>query len=219
MDVIEAIETRKTKRSFKPDPVPKETILKILEAANNTPSTGNTQPWQIYVAGRPLLDNVYQALLKKFENGITHGQAEIPLPKEWPPAMQERYNQMHEERGKAQGIEHETEDSFKKFVHLISNSCGAPVLIVVCMDRSLETWSVFSLGMLTQNILLSAHNFGLSSFPGLSLVSHAEIIRKELKIPDDLKIVFGIAIGYPDDDPINNYRSSRRPIEEVATFL
>ena len=49
MDVLDAIQQRKSIRAFKPDPVPKETIDKILDVSQRAPSGTNTQPWQVYV--------------------------------------------------------------------------------------------------------------------------------------------------------------------------
>jgi len=43
------IKTRRTVRRFKPDPVPKEHILKILDAARLAPTAGNQQPWKFLV--------------------------------------------------------------------------------------------------------------------------------------------------------------------------
>jgi|WetSurMetagenome_2_1015567.scaffolds.fasta_scaffold13560_4 nitroreductase len=218
MEVIEAMVSRKTKRDFKSVPVSKEMIIKILEAANNTPSSGNSQPWQIYVAGKIVLEKITEALLERHKDTIVHGSADIPLPKEWPEEIQKRINEMHAERDKAQGITHMSEADFRAYVEHISNCCGAPILIVICMDKTLERLSIFSLGMLAQNILLAAHHYGLATFPALSLVSHADIVRRELNIPSGLKIVFGIALGYASDKPINSYYSSRRPIKDFVEF-
>jgi nitroreductase len=49
MDVFEAIEKRKSTRSYQPTPVPKETVTKLLEAARIAPSAGNVQPWHFIV--------------------------------------------------------------------------------------------------------------------------------------------------------------------------
>ena len=46
MDVSEAIQKRVTIRRFKPTPVEKEKIVKVLEAGRRAPSWGNTQPWR-----------------------------------------------------------------------------------------------------------------------------------------------------------------------------
>jgi nitroreductase len=49
MKVSEALATRKSIRAFRPDPVSRETVEKILTAASRAPSGGNLQPWKVYV--------------------------------------------------------------------------------------------------------------------------------------------------------------------------
>ncbi len=49
MDVFEAIKGRRSCRNFLPDPVPEETILKIIEAGTWAPSPLNAQPWEFLV--------------------------------------------------------------------------------------------------------------------------------------------------------------------------
>ena len=46
MDVIEAIKTRRSIRSFKEEKIPDEILEKILEAATYAPSSGNLQNWE-----------------------------------------------------------------------------------------------------------------------------------------------------------------------------
>lgn len=53
MQVFEAIEKRKSIRSYKPTPVTKETLKKVLEAARQAPSAGNIQPWRFIVVLDP----------------------------------------------------------------------------------------------------------------------------------------------------------------------
>lgn len=45
MEVLEAIRTRRSIRSFRADPVPEQDVVKILDAARWAPSAGNKQPW------------------------------------------------------------------------------------------------------------------------------------------------------------------------------
>jgi nitroreductase len=53
MDVFEAIEKRKSVRSYQSTPVPQETVTKLLEAARIAPSAGNIQPWHLIVVTDP----------------------------------------------------------------------------------------------------------------------------------------------------------------------
>jgi nitroreductase len=70
MNVIDALNSRVTIRAFKPDPVSKEMILEILEAATRAPSSGNTQPWDLFVASRGALDRIRLAYAANFQHGI-----------------------------------------------------------------------------------------------------------------------------------------------------
>jgi len=49
VDTIEAIKTRRSIRSFKPEPVPQESIIRILEAARWAPSWKNSQCTRLVV--------------------------------------------------------------------------------------------------------------------------------------------------------------------------
>jgi nitroreductase len=49
MELTEAINKRVSIRNFKPGPVEKEKIVKVLEAGRRAPSWGNTQPWRFIV--------------------------------------------------------------------------------------------------------------------------------------------------------------------------
>ncbi|MCX8151262.1 MAG: nitroreductase family protein [Candidatus Bathyarchaeota archaeon] len=53
MDVFEAIQKRKSVRSYEPRAVPRETLEKLLEAARLSPSAKNLQPWHFVVVTDP----------------------------------------------------------------------------------------------------------------------------------------------------------------------
>jgi nitroreductase len=49
MNLFEIIQGRRSVRKYQPDPVPKETLLKLLQAAVWAPSGGNAQTWRFVV--------------------------------------------------------------------------------------------------------------------------------------------------------------------------
>ncbi len=49
MDFYEVIRTRRSIRSYKPDPVPDEVLNKVLEAARIAPSGSDRQPWKFII--------------------------------------------------------------------------------------------------------------------------------------------------------------------------
>ena len=218
MDVIEALNARHSVRAFKQEPIPKETIVKILEAAHRSPSTGNTQPWQIFAAGGEVLERIRQTCTTLYQNGAAP-KPEIPSCQDWPPALKERMAQMRAERYTMLGIDRQDREAIKINQGLNYQFFGAPALLILCMDRTLGIWSAFDLGIVSQSIMLAAKNYGIDSIEALNFVAYPEVLRKELEIPDTLTIVIGIALGYADDQNImNQYHSSRHPLEEAVSF-
>jgi nitroreductase len=49
MDVWEAIERRNSVRAYLPDPVPEESLERVMEAGRRAPSAFNRQPWHFVV--------------------------------------------------------------------------------------------------------------------------------------------------------------------------
>jgi nitroreductase len=65
MDIVESINVRKSIRAFKPDPVPKIILEKVMETALRAPSWGNTQPWDFFIAANINSRKLNADLMKK----------------------------------------------------------------------------------------------------------------------------------------------------------
>ncbi|MQC05648.1 nitroreductase family protein, partial [Limosilactobacillus reuteri] len=57
MEAIKAIHTRHSVRAFKDDPIEPQLLTMIVTDAQQTPSWGNSQPWQVYIATGHALTN------------------------------------------------------------------------------------------------------------------------------------------------------------------
>ena len=51
MDVVEAIRTRRTHKSFGTEPVPRDTVEELFDLARYAPNHHLTQPWRFRVLG------------------------------------------------------------------------------------------------------------------------------------------------------------------------
>jgi len=49
MDLMEAIRTRRSIRTYKPTPIPEDALKEVLNAARLAPSADNAQPWKMVV--------------------------------------------------------------------------------------------------------------------------------------------------------------------------
>jgi nitroreductase len=67
--------------------------------------------------------------------------------------------------------------------------------------------------------MLAAREYGVDSIPAVMMTSYPDLIREMLEIPAELMILFSVALGYQDEkSPLNRFRSTRRPVEEVVRF-
>lgn len=213
MDVLDAIQTRHSVRDFLSKPIPKETIMKIMAAAIRSPSGGNGQPWEIFIACEATLERIRKVYLERAQ-----GEAgRPPPPPPLPGFIQERMETIRNERMRLLGLDPADPESGKVFMEWGSRLFGASVLVVICMDKALS--SHLDIGIVIQTICLAAQGLGVDSLIAGGFVSHQDVLRKELNIPENLNIVMGVGLGYANPESIiNTYRSPRRPIEEVVRY-
>ena len=113
------------------------------------------------------------------------------------------------------------EDSLKKQEWALSGLrfFDAPNGIVFYYDRALNHWSLLDIGLLLQNIMLAALNYGLGTCTETTVTRFPDILRALLHIPESKIIVCGMAIGYPlEEDPVNQYVSPREPLEKISSW-
>ena len=56
--LLELLNTRRSIRRFKPEPIPDEYVDKIIEAARLAPSAFNAQPWEFVVVKKKELKDI-----------------------------------------------------------------------------------------------------------------------------------------------------------------
>lgn len=218
MDVIDALNSRFTVRAFKSDPIDRDILEKVFDAALKSPSWANTQPWEIYVAGGEVLNRLRESYIRNLENHVERNP-DLAIPKQWPPALQKRMQALRSERTATLERYCPDKTKLKDLLELNYHFFDAPVVAYICMDRTLTPWSIFDLGLFSQSLMLAACQFGLASAVAVTLAAHPDLIRKELNIPDALMVVIGIALGYEDvENPQNKFRTTRRSVQEAVTF-
>ena len=102
-----------------------------------------------------------------------------------------------------------------QFGPLNQNMFNAPV-IYICMDKVLSSGRSMISALIQSMLTAGAGSFNHSA---ITLAQYPKVLRRELNIPDNLIITIGIALGYADkDNKINNFHSSRSPLEETVHF-
>lgn len=216
MEVGEALRRRRTVRAFLPRAVGRDTLSAILEAALQTPSWADTQPWEIYVAGGEVLERIRAGSIERTRSGVTGGP-EMEPPATWPEKCRERTRELTASRAKESGVAVDNAAFQRDFLERNRRFFDAPCVVYLCLERGLSAWSIFDLGLMAQSIMLAAQGQGVESAIAINLVWYPDLIRTEVSIPDDQLIVIGIALGYADEDsPENGFRSPRRSFDDVV---
>ena len=225
MDIVEAINQRKSIRAFKSDPVPKGILREIMGLALRAPSWGNTQPWEFAIVTGKKLEEIRQAFAEKAA-AAEEDNPDIPRPREFPQPLETRYRALGRRILELKGISREDKEKRKQWVWQGLKQFGAPCAIYICIGRSfyrqgdmVNSWPLFDCGLVAENIMLLATKYGLGTTPQIQAVLYPDVLRKVLGIPDSKVIALGISVGYPDwDDPVNQLRSEREPLDNISTW-
>jgi nitroreductase len=217
MELSAVISGRRSIRKFKPADVPRDLITKIFDEARWSPSWGNTQSWEFYVlTGHALAEFKKMSLEKPAAGEIP--SPDVRMPETWPAHMKTRYVELGKVVLTTLKIKREDKESRDKYYQEMVTLFGAPCLILACLSRDMVVeYPMLDIGLITQTICLSAHNKGLGTCIMAAAVRYPDAIRKIAGIPDDKRIILGVALGYPDlTYPLNNIRRQRA---EVAEFV
>ena len=220
MDVLDAIRERKSIRAFKPDPVSRETLDRVLEISQRAPSGTNTQPWHVYLCAGDVKQAITDDVLELARAGQARGYEEYDYyPATWKDVHRDRrrgvgwslYGLLGIVKGDREGAARQGARNFKFF--------DAPVGLFVTTDAYLARGNWADVGMYLQTIMLAAKGFGLDTCPQAAWISYQEPVFRHLGIPDDQVLVSGMSIGYADHDAIENTLvSDREAVENVSHY-
>lgn len=211
---------RRSVRGFRPDPVPAETVARLLQTARTAPSGGNLQPGGfIALTGAPL-----RALVASLEAAVDQGRPHVSdysyFPDPMPPALKARRRAAGYALYEALGIDRRDPEGRRAQFHRNYRFFDAPVGIVVTLDRAMGAGCYLDLGMALQTFLLAATAEGLATCGIGALANHADVVQSHLNLPDSDRVICGIALGHADPDhPANRTRTDRAPLAEYGTLL
>ncbi|MCX5908066.1 MAG: nitroreductase family protein [Deltaproteobacteria bacterium] len=173
MELTEAIKGRRSVRKFKPQPVPKAIIEKILDLARWAPSGMNRQEWYFVVVQGEKKAALLQLLSAAF--AVARPELEKVFA------------------GKPKIIE-----GVKEFFRTYG---GAPVIILAYAGKTpAGQWDTHSTALAVQNLLLAAYAEGLGTVWTDGFMAKEEEINALLGV-EGKKLIAAIPLGYPDETP------------------
>jgi nitroreductase len=221
MDVFEAVASRYSCRAFLPKPVPEQTIRDIIEKAARAPSAGNMQPWRVYAIAGKRVDALKALLAPRMATELPRGEgADYTI---YPDPLTEPYKTRRFIVGQAlyKSISIPREDKparYRQFAHNYQ-FFGAPAALFFAREKSHGPAQWADIGGYLQTVALLARGAGLHTCPQQAWVSFHRTLAAFLKLPDNLMVYSGMAVGFADDNAaINGWRSPREPLDAFASF-
>ncbi len=195
MSLLQGINSLRSTRKFKQDPVTDEVTLSLLKAASKAASGSNTQPWEFVV----VRDARVKARLTK------------PMLRTWLQRL-----------GSGPRVSGHMKEVYNDATEMLRHTDKVPVIIYCCFDATRVSRSVevryASIFPAVQNLMLAAHAIGL----GTCLTVHGSMatrgepeVKEILGIPDNIKIACLIYLGYP---AVRLGPPRRKPVEQFTHF-
>lgn len=198
-DNLAQIRRRRSVRRFRQEPVPKETLLRVLQAATLAPSAHNRQPWRFAVLiSQQLKSDLAERMGADFRTDLLNdGLAE-----------EEVCTQVERSRRRIR---------------------QAPVVVVLCLDieagdpypderrqQAEHLMGVQGVAMAGENLLLAAHALGLGCVWVCAPLFAQETVRKTLNLPQTWQPLGMVLMGFPAKIPDQR---PRKKVSEVSRFL
>ncbi len=216
MDILKAMQQRKSSRAYLVKEVSRRDIEEILAFASLAPSAINLQPWEFIITYGEEKDRLVRQLTKaRSERMVKCGPGtEKPLPEKISRRAAEAMAVM-EPKISAMGL------TFNQFIE--EGSCsfyGAPVAIIVAIDKLFPVVRYLDVGLAVSYLLLAAQAKGLATCPIGLITAYNEDIAQLLNIPEEKEILLGISLGYADESsPANAFRTGRVNLQEIVTWF
>eukprot|EP01083_Nonionella_stella_P040666 110275_1 len=232
LSVSEAVASRRSCRKFLEKEVSIDLVMKILDEARYAPSSSNLQPWKIYLIHGETKKKLAQIVQTKCSNGQF-----VDLPCQfqvWPgvpvpfpmfvqqfyvkyPTYAKRYKALGKSVYTSQGVERGDLEARKKAVIRAFDFFGAPVGLLLTVDKDAGYGQYPDLGIMLQTIMLLCEQYGLNTCTQLAWSLQHKTVRNVLNIDQNETIFCGMCIGYKDPNAkVNQFKRERMELDEMV---
>ena len=195
--IFEVMYTTRAMRRIKPDPVPEELLLKLVDAANQAASASNAQRARWIVVRDPE-QRAHIAELNKAAVLASYGPPD--------PA--------------ADTVEARRRNAF---LWQTEHMAEVPALIFACLETATPPADTFAAGAASggsiwpgvQNLLLTARALGLGAVPTTLVLRDRAALRAALNLPETIEPHCMVPVGFPTGTfgPV-----TRRPVDEIMRW-
>lgn len=204
MGIFDVMYSTRAMRRIKPDAVPEELLVKLIDAANQAASGSNQQNGRwIVVRDKSQKEKLAELNRKVFEAYVGPNGA------------------------RAGALPHQSEAKRARMLEAVQwqadHFAEIPAHIIACLQVSLPVRDTFAAGAGSggsiwpgvQNLLLAARALGLAATPTTFAISDRAAAREVLALPEDILPFCLIPVGYP----IGNFGPvTRKPTAEIMRW-
>ncbi|WP_162654723.1 nitroreductase [Lentilitoribacter sp. Alg239-R112] len=211
---------RRSTRAYLERDVDEDIVSKILNIARHTQSGGNMQPWRVSVLRKKTISRLQTAIADDVSKTgfIDNGDYQY-YPREHISPYSERIQQCGVDLHSALDIGRRDTAMARSQRMKNFEFFGAPVGLIITMNKSLEQGSWIDVGLFLNSLTLAISAYGLSSCVQASFSSYGDIIRNVLDLHHDKLVICGVSIGYADKEhPVNNIPQKRMAVDEFTEF-
>ncbi|MCP4373667.1 MAG: nitroreductase [Deltaproteobacteria bacterium] len=215
MDICKIMKQRRSIRKYLDKPVLRADIKDLIRCAGSAPSAINLQPWEYVVTYGEEKDRLIRRLKKvhAIKNVSCGPGTSNPLPEKIADRSRRALKVMEPKIAKS-------EVPFNQFIE--KGSCsfyGAPVVIIVLMDKVFPKLRYLDVGLSVSYLLLAAEVKGLSTCPIGLITEYGNDIKDVLNISKEKEVLLAISLGYEDQiAPENDFKTDREPLKEILTW-
>jgi nitroreductase len=224
--------SRHTTRDYLPTPVPPEIIEQIITDGLTSPSWSNTRPIMVAVATEDVRDRISKEYLARWEivapirsskwgqfkllftrRGLPTSNAMIAKP--YVPELLPRAQRVGAELFSHMGIDRKDRKARDAAWARNYEFFGAPVELFIFTHTSLGKFSANDAGLFVMNLMLGAHARGLGTCAQGAVSAYDDIVRSEFNVPKGYQLLYGISLGYPSDNKVNDFAANRLKPAEI----
>jgi nitroreductase len=211
-------------RAFLSDPVPHALIERILTQAQRTPSWCNSQPWALTIVSGARQQRLRAALLARAESlaagGPEAGSPDFPFPTAYEGSYLARRRESGFQLYDAVGVPRGDKAAYRRQSLRNFEFFNAPHVAIITTPQALGVYGAIDCGGYVSTFALAACANGVATIPQAAVAAFPDVLREQLDLAPDRKVVCAISFGFEDRSHVaNSYRTRRAPLADSVKFV
>lgn len=208
---------RRSCRAFTDEVLDQDTLIALLESAQQAASWCNVQPWHVDMVSGAAVARLAESLSEAYDSRVPHWDVEPPVD----------YRGDHQSRRRGAGaalyaaMGVERDDMAGRVVQMRRNFefFGAPHVAVISVARDLGPYAFVDVGSYLSGLLWGAEAMGLGTIAQAAPARHSDLLREQLAIPEDHLVLVCVALGHIDTEhPANQFQTERAHLDQVVRW-